>query len=280
MSEPEKDPPAGSSEAFDAATRAAMDRVFEDRLAEKIAREDESAATEEAAGPPPDGPAAPSPQALETTVRSIAEGFDRAAIPHQFVGGFALLAWGLERVPRDIDVLIHPADYDNALRIMKDELGFEHDGEVNDEGTRVEQFKREGAPKVDLLLSNTSGQEQFRQWAAECARVPVFGGAFDVAVASLTAIACRKASRMQRKDILDLQDLIQRFSLRLNWDDLERAGSGLDSRADWEKIKRAVARGERYEPPPPSGKPRTVFSALMNEGPDEPLWRPGDVLPD
>ena len=219
---------------------------------------------------------------FENVVRLVNEGLSRRDVPYAFIGSFAVLAHGIQRAPHDIDTLICGADRNRAVEALR-ELGFD-DGSplgTDDGGDEHEAFVLRAAtgPTVDLVRE-TCSPDEFRSWARACPRVPAFTSALEIVAASPADIARKKVRRMYARDIRDLQDLLRRFPLRIDMarlDDINRAGrAGNDEKlAKWEKVKRALASGERWDPPEPTGRGRTIFDAMCEE-----LSEPDDDLTD
>ncbi|MBI4346443.1 MAG: hypothetical protein HY553_06285 [Elusimicrobia bacterium] len=206
---------------------------------------------------------------FEAVVRLVHEGFARHDVPYAFIGSFAVLAHGIPRDPKDVDTLVCEADRDRAVGVLR-ELGFTEGrlGGTDEGGDHHEHFQLRSAtgPSVDLIDDYRPAGD-FREWARGCPRVAAFGAALPVVVATPADIACRKVRRMYVRDILDLQDLIQRYPLRIDMarlDDINRLrDAGI--REKWARVKRALIEGVRWEPPEPQGRERTIFDAMCAE---------------
>ncbi|MBI5200199.1 MAG: hypothetical protein HY925_01320 [Elusimicrobia bacterium] len=217
---------------------------------------------------------------FEAVVRLVHEGFTRRDVPYAFIGSFAILTHGIPRDPKDLDMLVCGAERGRAVELLR-ELGFEEGrlGGTDDGGDHHQHFELRSAsgPSVDLIEENRSAGD-FREWANGCPRLEAFRGALTVVVASPADIAYRKVRRMYVRDILDIQDLLQRYPLRIDMsrmDDLNRVRDA-DIQNKWAKVKRALVEGVRWEPPePPQGGGRTIFDAMCAE-----LDEPEDDLRD
>lgn len=207
---------------------------------------------------------------FEAVVRLVHEGFTRHDVPYAFIGSFAVLAHGIQRDPKDLDTLVCEADRGRAVEVLR-ELGFKegHLSGTDDGGNHHEHFGLRSAtgPNVDLINECWSPGD-FRGWARGSPRVPVFRGALSVVIASVADIACRKVRRMYVRDIRDLQDMIQRYPLRIDMarlDDINRLRDA-DIQERWARVKRALIEGVRWDPPePPQGRGRTLFDAMCAE---------------